>query len=344
MSAGTDPLSGEFHRLLEDFSYKVNTQFGNVKDELAQVRGLLHDAISKLTQHFTALHGHTEAQGELMMGLTGGSENGGAYSTMNFEEFIKKTTEILASFVESTIYTSKYSMELVEKIQDITDVTDKILHDVGGLTHLAGQTKMLALNAAIEATRAGTYGRSFAVVADEVGRLAAHSNALSEGITGHVQETKKVLEVAETATHNLASKDMNFALVAKANVDGMMEKVNVLNTKIVESMKELSHINVEVRSSVDHAIVALQFEDMVTQIVGGVEERMEKIGIFLACMDAMKGDIEGMSEGCGGGRMTCRDRIAGMKAAMEEKIEMLEGVREVKVAQSSMDSGSVELF
>ncbi len=257
----------------------MELQFSAVRSEVQQVKGLLEDAIEKLNQNFTALEAGTRAQRDIIGDVTSDSsvseEEGDG--PIDFERFAMETKKLMEELVENIVHTSKHSMRLVEKLEDVTALVQNILRDVGGVDSIAEQTKVLAINATIEAARAGTAGRGFAVVASEVRQLSNHSKAFGMRIVKHVQEIREAIERAEKSTNDLASKDMNFVLQSKRETDKMMKGLNELHQKMVEGVDSVSTISAQITNNVGSAITALQFEDLVRQLLDGVLLRMEKI-------------------------------------------------------------------
>lgn len=330
-------LTEEFYSLEHNLSAGFKSQFLKIRGEMGQIHDLLKDAAGKLTHSFTGLETQTRAQQELVLNLTNQSSAGNDSSdTMDFERFIKKTAETLVYFVDNIVNTSKCSMELVEKIQDITMTMDAILRDVAGVETIAKQTKLLALNATIEASRAGAYGRCFAVVADEVRKLARHSTDLSERISGHVHKVQGSLQEAEGTTKDLASKDMSFALKAKADLTDMMARIKVLNERMLECIRKISRINTDIQSNVNSAVTSLQFEDLATQLVRRIVNHLEGMEKMLDSIDRIKvgGDIRKMD----------KDPISRIKREIEDVISSLEKKDDESIRQEQMSAGSIELF
>lgn len=344
-SAELDKLSIELYSLLDNLSLKFNKQFMKNRADLNQMRGLLHDAVAKLTDNFTALEAHTRAQQDLVLRLTNQSHaKEDTQTAVDFEKFINKTAETLAYFVDNIVNTSKYSIQLVEKMEDIAQTMVAILRDIAGVETIAKQTKLLALNATIEASRAGEYGRCFAVVAGEVRKLAHHSSDLSERIDGHVHKVQRALKEAEAATNDLASKDMSFALKAKTDVTDMMTKIKELNKKMLEGVNEISRINADVQSNVNSAVTALQFEDLAVQLVERLVYRIERMETMLNGIGSLKVNLEHKSLSSDNGRDAYHDRLCRIKEAVGNALLLLEEKNEESITQQHMSAGSVELF
>lgn len=339
----TEPdILKEFSSLQNQLFAGFNSQLLKIKAELGQIRGLLRDAVSKLAQSFTGLESQTSAQQELMLNLTNqSSAENEAEEAIDFERFVDKTAKILTYFIDNIVNSSKYSMKMVEKTQDIMETMSAILNDAWGVETIARQTKLLSSNAAIESSRAGEHGRSFAVVADEVRKLALQSTDLSERISRHVYEVKKILEEAEIVTRDLASRDMSFALKAQTDVSGTMEKIRALNKKILENMNEISMINKNVQSDVNRAVTALQFEDVAAQLLKNNTDRVERMEKMLNDLSEINKDRETNSENV---KTKNSDRLFRIRTAIDQNLSLFKEEDLKKVNQKCMNDGSIELF
>lgn len=337
-------ILSELSSLLDDISSHFNNQYTSIKADLMQIQGLLRSAVARLTDNFTTLEAHTRKQQELMLKLINQSHvSDDVQAAVSFEKFINKTAETLAYFVDNILNTSKHSMQMTEEIDQITATMNTILHDIAGVETIAKQTKLLALNATIEASRAGIYGRSFAVVADEVRKLAIHSSGLGERINEHVYIVQRLLQDAESTTKNLASKDMNFALNAKIDVTNMMARIKELNKIMMESMSEISRINTDIQSNVNIAVTTLQFEDLATQLVSRIEDRVERMELIIEGISGLK---EGLKSQPHHLDTNLLDQLSLVKSEICKSLELSEKkiFDEKSISQEVMNAGSVELF
>lgn len=339
MSSGE--VASEIRGALSDTARQVDEQHRAVAAELAQVQTVLGNAISQLTESFQGLYGITETQRKVTISVTAG--NGEDESAAGFEEFVHNTSEVMQKVVDSVVANSKLGMELV----DLTDSIAARTRDVQGILSeigaIAKQTNLLALNAAIEAARAGEAGRGFAVVADEVRDLSGRTTQFSQQINAMMQSMQQSVRQTEEAIQRMASQDMTFALESKSRVAEIIETMEGENRKRADAIARLGESAGQVDTQVARAVTALQFQDLVSQLVGRVRQRVDgiqevsrelaKLGDRIAsavdgketssAIEAMRRELERI-----GGRM------AGLGASKGESTE----------TNSQAPQGDIELF
>lgn len=326
---------------------EFEAQLQSSRGELEQVQGLFLDAIQKLVGSFTTINEQTQAQQRLAMTLTQGhamSDDQAAPGHDGFEHFVSETSNTLRFFVDSVVQSSKVAMGLVEKMEQITQQIDGVQKILGEIEGISKQTNLLALNAAIEAARAGEAGRGFSVVADEVRDLSSRTSQFSQEIRKKIRHAQESVHVTETAIDQMASQDMTFALQSKQHVDEMMGDVQKVNVAMSKAAGELSAITSGVEHNVNVAVTTLQFQDLVTQLLGHVKRRMEALDGVVVKIDAIANDLNaGPVEIDGGQQQTWS-----LSQACNELKELLAGVQQITiknpVRQASMSTGDVELF
>ncbi len=341
LSSGSESSKEMF---LSDGSYRdkknrINLECHEIRSEVSQINNLLDDAIGKLSENFTALESDMRTQKALIVELMVESENSNEKDppdefSADFNEFSRKVEEILDKFVENIIHTSKNSMDIVGKLEGVSTSIGKILEDVKGVDAIAEQTKVLAINATIEAARAGKAGRSFSVVASEVRQLSNHSKDFGSKIAKHVKKIREELALTEKSTNILASKDMNFVLQAKRETSEVLQGLTSIYNKMTQGVDSISNIGADVTQHVGNAVTSLQFEDLVSQLLGKIIERVENMECVL------DGEI--------GSELPVCDSLAGEMNGGEQELEEpdgSEGISEAAtVSQQDLEAGSVELF
>lgn len=95
-----------------------------------------------------------------------------------------------------------------------------------------------------------------------------------------------------------------------------------MNERIDSSVEEMSRISTQVGEAVDRAVSSLQFQDLLSQLLGQVERRTTVLGDMAAAGGA-----------------------ASSSATVNDLVERARQVSaRSPVAQSSMSTGAVELF
>jgi len=331
----------EFDRLLSELSENFNEQHAHAGQELAQVRILLSDAGEKLVSSFTSLESHTRQQQNLALNLADnspGEADDSNTQAVSIESFVQEISNTLSVFVDTTVDTSRVGMELVGMMDDIISRVKTILGVLGEIDAISKQTNLLALNAAIEAARAGESGRGFAVVADEVRTLSMRSSQFSEQIRGYMSGVHGSVLEAEQAINGMASKDMQFALNSKQRVEGMLDRVQHMNLKMTGTMDQMSDIAKEVEGEVRETVTLLQFQDLTTQLIARVNDRISAMSHTLQEMEQVRNSTASIQA-----LPDMRRYLQQYQAALA-KTSLLGPSGSGPVSQGTMASGDVDLF
>ena len=322
-------------------SSEFSEQIKEVRGEVSRAQSIFDEAIGGLISSFHGINGQVQRQHSLGLQIVSGVEGSGGVG--EFEQFASKTSDTLRQFVDSVIENSRVAMSLVEMTERIAAQMREVRGRLGEIEGIAKQTNLLALNAAIEAARAGEAGRGFAVVADEVRDLSGRTNHFSQQIREALATMQGQIEASEKAIHHMAAQDMTFALTSKGDVEVAMSGIEAMNQRTGDSVAELNQIAEQVESSVNQAIVSLQFQDMVTQLLSHVMRRLD-------LMDEVVSDEEQMAVALGNtgdpdATMRTLDTLREHVDTLSQKLMALKkGVDHNPVRQTGYSSGDVELF
>lgn len=334
-------LMGEFAALIEELGRQAGTQFDAVRSETGRVQSLLADAITQLSEAFTGMHGQSERQRALALSVTGAGGDGD--SKQRFDQFVDNTSAVMQRVVDSVVNNSKLGMELVELTDGIAQRTRDVQSILSEIGAIAKQTNLLALNAAIEAARAGEAGRGFAVVADEVRDLSARTTQFSQQISGLMQGMQDSVRQTEQTIERLASQDMTFALESKQQVESILGDLDAQNRGRIEAIGKLGEGADDMSVRVGQAVVALQFQDMVSQLIGHVLLRVEALDGVLRDVaslgDALRADARRGDADTALAELHARTQdIAGrLKSLVSETTNN-------PVGQQAVTQGDIELF
>jgi len=281
---------------------------------LDRARGLVTDAVAQLLASFLSLRKLVDHQHSVLLSITDSLRQNG-----KSEGFTGATIHLVHEFVEQVVRVSHESMRIIDQLHTTGGHVDTIVEHADKIDDLARETRFIAMNARIESQRAGEAGRTFKVVAEEVKRLAKASSELSVRIRREVSECHSSLQTTHRTAAGLAGHDMTSAIESRGAIVGAIEKLGEVNTTLQETL-------VSVGAMVDDAVRALQFEDMVTQLLTDTTSRLRKLSL-------MSGEMLG-----GAQQQDDPEHLAAL--SLELRGLGLVG----SVSQASVDHGSVELF
>ena len=308
--------------------------------DLAQAKGLIADAVAGLNRSFTRLQENARAElallDESLHGLHNiASETEGEGFSM--AAFIEELSVLLGQISTHLRTAGKSSQRTRRRIEAVTVQMKEVCGVLTEVKAVADQTNLLALNASIEAARAGSAGRGFAVVADEVRKLAASADQFNAqidrqlaGIGGLIREIKDLLG-------GLSSDDVEQVLSAQQRLEGILSNLHDFNRRLVAVLGRMNELTAGIQEDVAVAVRALQFEDIVRQVLDNAQTRLRRLERLSGGILARAGE-DGAAAGGG-----APDLEALCEAVIEGRSGIGRGLRR-RVAQQSMREGEIELF
>jgi methyl-accepting chemotaxis protein len=171
-----------------------------------------------------------------------------------------------------------------EQMQNQVTRINGSLNDIAAITK---QTDLLALNAAIEAARAGEAGRGFAVVADEVRNLAARTGEFNVDIRNGLSDILSSLQTVGLRIADATSIDMSIAEKSQATLHELGSELLELTSQAREHSRHITAVTEQMHNLTQEGVMAMQFEDIVTQMMDRINQRANNVGeymhAFLAC-------------------------------------------------------------
>ncbi|MGN7611445.1 methyl-accepting chemotaxis protein [Magnetococcales bacterium HHB-1] len=327
------------HQIVQEIKEELQREVENLRQEITQVRSLVQDAILKLTDSFNGLRDESNQQHRLVSSIISASSDDENVDNddrpkINIRQFVSETDQILRSFVDHILLVSRQSMEMVHRIDDLSNQMKEVVSFLKDINAIAEQTNVLALNARIVAARAGEAGSAFAVVADEVRKLSRNSNQFSNQINEVVKGSQKEIQEAKKIIEVMASKDMSFAIESKGRVDEMMTDVAEIDRFTATTLQKVSAITDEINHRVGLAVMSLQFEDMVTQVTQNMDRKFSMLEEFVSKLCC----------GCLDEGQDSDTRLQAVREILEQQRQQFDDMDSKAVGQVSLDEGDIELF
>lgn len=329
------------NQLSQQIQAELQRELESLHTSESQVRSLVQDAVLKLGESFDGLRTQSNAQNELVTGLTSSmesqtnQEDKTQEKRINIRSFVSETNTILQTFVDHIVMVSQQSMRMVHRVDDLSEQMIQVEEHLKKINSISELTNVLSLNARIVSARAGQAGSAFAVVASEVRKLAMNSREISDTINAVVSKANSNISTVKGIVQEMASKDMSFAMESKGQVDEMTEEVRKIDAFTAETLGKVSSITDDITESVGLAILSLQFEDMVTQLTQGMESKLGAVQNFAHIFD-----LEMLTDDT----IPKEERLARAELALEEHRQLFDLTDRQIIQQTSMDEGDVELF
>lgn len=166
--------------------------------------------------------------------------------------------------------------ELKEVLQ-LSGFTEQLQQMAKFVGDIASQTNLLALNAAIEAARAGEAGRGFAVVADEVRKLSSLSGETGRKISETVSTVNAAIARTVQMSRHHAEQDTVTLADSERVVSQVIEHFRATAQSVVANSHDLQQQNANVADEIAQVLVALQFQDRVSQMLTLITGDLDKL-------------------------------------------------------------------
>ncbi|WP_295999826.1 methyl-accepting chemotaxis protein [Rugamonas sp.] len=164
---------------------------------------------------------------------------------------------------------------MLKQIRQLESFTRELRDMAEGVASIAAQTNLLALNAAIEAARAGPAGRGFAVVAQEVRNLSSRSAETGRNIAERVGQISSAIVGACQAAGASDEQENQSMQSAEAMIESVLSDFRGITDALVHSSDLLKQESVAIQGEVCEALVHLQFQDRVSQVMAHVRDNIE---------------------------------------------------------------------
>ncbi len=232
-------------------------------------RSQMEDAVTQLTQQFAGIV--QKLEGALAASESAAGELDGSGGTISvFASCEAQLSQVVAS-LKAAMDNKQVMLAEVSGLLDFIGELKQMAVDVAGI---ADQTNLLALNAAIEAARAGEVGRGFAVVADEVRKLSNLSKETGTRISAKVETISRAISTAVQAADQTATNESQSVTRSEEAIESVLRDFRRVTEGLSDSSEMLRQQSNGIKHEVADAMVQLQFQDRVSQVLSHVRDHI----------------------------------------------------------------------
>jgi methyl-accepting chemotaxis protein len=242
---------------------------GHIENSRAQ----MEQAIAALAQRFSGI---VQKLDQTVAASSGAADDSGGVVAV----FVRGEQQ-LGSVVDSLKLAMTSKAAMLDKVQGLDQFIAELQRMAADVASIAKQTNLLALNAAIEAARAGEAGRGFAVVADEVRKLSTRSGETGQSIAEKVGViSAAIVSTCATAGESTRAEEQSMQ-DAQTAISAVLADFRAVTEALAAASARMQEESLGIKSEVAEALVQMQFQDRVSQILTHVERNIASLPALL---------------------------------------------------------------
>ncbi len=166
---------------------------------------------------------------------------------------------------------------LTARIAELGGLVQELETMASQVGQVAAQTNLLAVNAAIEAAHAGHAGRGFAILAQEVRKLSSSSGETGRAIAAVVQRVARSILETQQAASLSDGDDRTATDTSRTAIAAVLDDLRAVTDALSQSAEQFQSDSTAIHGEVVEALVQLQFQDRVNQILSHVQQSIDQL-------------------------------------------------------------------
>ncbi len=258
--AGTEKLG---HELLPVWCGHIETS-----------RTQMETAIAELTQRFAGI---VDRLDQAMHASTASTEGDAQGDEQGLVAVFASSSKELNGVLDSLRAAMASNGAMHTEVQSLSRFVNELQQMAAEVANIAAQTNLLAINAAIEAAHAGESGRSFSVLAQEVRKLSAMSGETGKRMADKVTLIGTAIATVRQSAEKSSAREAASLGACEASIHSVLGGFRGVTDALVESSDVLKRESLGIQAEVCEALVQLQFQDRVSQVMTHVRHNMSQL-------------------------------------------------------------------
>ncbi|AXS79333.1 methyl-accepting chemotaxis protein [Dechloromonas sp. HYN0024] len=291
-------VMSEYQVLSDEAMSHAELQFTALENEMRDAQEIIRASANKISGSLNGLQSQSSDQRQIlrsliseMLSMTGASDSR-TLEQASLQHFFDETNRLIAEFVSKMSQVKETSQGISASFDEMQERVSRISGSLNDIAAITKQTDLLALNAAIEAARAGEAGRGFAVVADEVRNLAARTGEFNVDIRQSLTNIMNSLQEVGTRVSDATNIDMTLAEKSHATLQELGGELLQLTGKARQHSDHITAITEQMQELTEESVMAMQFEDIVTEMMSRISQRTTNVGEYMHAFLALQHDNE----------------------------------------------------
>jgi methyl-accepting chemotaxis protein len=247
-----------------EFAQSLSTVW---RGQVQQARTQMETAVGELAQRFGGIVERLDAAG-----VSGRGPKADTAVVPLFHS-AEQTLDTVVQSLQTVVESKSALIGEVQSLERFIEQLGEMAREVG---MIAQQTNLLAVNAAIAAAHAGDAGRGFSVLAQEVRKLSAQSGQTGRRIAEQVGQVTEAIAGAREAAEAGAHTDAATVGQSREAIQQVLARLREATERIAASEAQLLQQGAVIQGEVSEALVQLQFQDRVNQVLQHVGDSIEQ--------------------------------------------------------------------
>lgn len=208
-----------------------------------------------------------------------------ANGSRNVNEVIQECRITMTQLLDRLEQSSKLYAKAITQMELVDGRVQRVFETLKQLDQSSFASRLVALNAKIEAVHLGELGSGFEVVADQISTQAHRSSELTASVADILTDLTKAMQSATSELRQLAETDRKAVEVSREGAEATLENLQFASSQMQDTVAETRRVSETLYTEISNAVVAMQFQDRVSQRIGHVIDSLEAMDKALSSFE-----------------------------------------------------------